>query len=103
MNYLFEFLIQVSATIVSTFIIKNATKLFIIFNKFSKRLKKIIILLILLISLETISIIFKIPLFTNENNSLMFILTDFTIFYCIYVLVKIFTNIIYIIKKYVTD
>lgn len=103
MNYLFEFLIQVSATIVSTFIIKNATKLFIIFNKCSKRLKKIIILLILLISLETISIIFKIPLFTNESNSLMFILTDFTIFYCIYVLVKIFTNIIYIIKKYVTD
>lgn len=103
MNYLFEFLIQVSATIVSTFIIKNANKLFTKFNKCSKRLKKIIVLLILLISLETISIIFKIPLFTNEYNSLMFILTDFTIFFGIYVLAKILSNIIYIIKKRITN
>lgn len=103
MAYLYDFLIQVVATLISSLLIYFFKACYSLFIKINKQDKKIIILTIFLIVLLSIGYIFDIPRFSTEFNAIRDILSRICMFWVIYLVLLFIANFRNIINECIAN
>lgn len=103
MAYLYDFLIQVVAALISALLIYFFKACYSFFIKINKQGKKIIISTIFLIVLLSIGSIFDIPRFLTEFNAIRDVLSRICMFWVIYLVLLFIASFRNIINKCIAD